>query len=254
MAGAVRVTVTLRAPGFRLDLDALRDAVTPRTRMILLNSPHNPTGTVLTSEELSAIARLAVEHDLLAVTDEVYEHLVYDGAQHVPLAAFPGMRERTVSVSSAGKTFSFTGWKVGWVTGPARLVTSVRLAKQYLTFASSGPFQFAVADGLRLPDSYFHGVRENLEAKRDILSEGLARAGFRVQRPQGTYFVTVDITPLGESDGVEFCRALPHRCGVVGIPNAVFHDDKEAGRSQVRFAFCKERAVLGEAVKRLSRL
>ncbi|GAA2406896.1 pyridoxal phosphate-dependent aminotransferase [Streptomyces glaucosporus] len=253
MAGAVRVPLTLRAPRFRPDLDALRDAITPRTRLLLLNSPHNPTGTVLTREELTAIAGLAVEHDLLVVTDEVYEHLVFDG-EHVPLISLPGMRDRTVSISSAGKTFSFTGWKVGWVTASPPLVTAVRTAKQYLTYVSAGPFQYAVAEALRLPDAYFTAFREDLRAKRDVLADGLADAGLEVFRPQGTYFVTTDIAPLGEKDGLAFCRSLPERCGVVAVPNAVFYDDPDAGRAQVRFAFCKREETLREAVSRLRRL
>jgi N-succinyldiaminopimelate aminotransferase len=253
MAGAIRVPLTLRAPSFRPDLDALRAAVTPRTRLLLLNSPHNPTGMVLTRDELAAIAELAVERDLLVVTDEVYEHLVYDDAEHIPLVSFPGMRDRTVSISSGGKTFSFTGWKVGWVTAPAHLVTAVRTAKQFLTYVSSGPFQYAMAEALRLPDSYFTGLRDDLRRKRDILSAGLTEAGFQVFRPAGTYFITTDVTLLGEKDGLAFCRSLPERCGVVAIPNAVFYDDPDAGRSQVRFAFCKQDKVLQEAAARLQR-
>ncbi|MFE6868930.1 pyridoxal phosphate-dependent aminotransferase [Kitasatospora sp. NPDC057692] len=253
MAGAVRVPLTLRAPAFRPDLDELRALVTPRTRLLLLNSPHNPTGLVLTPDELTAIAELAVEHDLLVVTDEVYEHLVFTGAHH-PLAALPGMRERTVSISSAGKTFSFTGWKVGWVTGTPELVAAVRTAKQYLTYVSAGPFQYAVAEALRLPDDYFDGLRADLLHKRDLLADGLSAAGFRVFLPEGTYFITTDITPLGEKDGIAFCRTLPARCGVVAIPNAVFYDDVDAGRPLVRFTFCKQTSVLEEAVERLSRL
>ncbi|MFG3051225.1 pyridoxal phosphate-dependent aminotransferase [Kitasatospora sp. NPDC048239] len=253
MAGAVRVPLTLRAPDFRPDLDRLRALVTPRTRLLLLNTPHNPTGTVLTADELAAIAALAVEHDLLVIVDEVYEHLVFSGAHH-PIAALPGMRERTVSISSAGKTFSFTGWKVGWVTASAPLVSAVRTAKQYLTYVSAGPFQYAVAEALRLPDPYFDSLRADLLRKRDLLADGLDAAGFRVFRPAGTYFITTDITPLGEKDGIEFCRTLPGRCGVVAIPNAVFYDDSEAGRPLVRFAFCKRVAVLEEAVARLGRL
>nr|WP_189889314.1 pyridoxal phosphate-dependent aminotransferase [Streptomyces xantholiticus] len=255
MAGGVRVPVTLRPheQGFRLDLDELRDAVTERTRLLLINTPHNPTGTVLTRDELSAIAALAVERDLLVVTDEVYEHLAFD-REHVPLASFPGMRGRTVTISSAGKTFSFTGWKVGWVTAAAELVTAVRSAKQFLTYVSAGPFQYAVAEALRMPDTYFEGLREDLRAKRDLLSEGLAAAGFAVHRPAGTYFVTTDVRPLGESDGFAFCRALPERCGVVAIPNAVFYDHREEGAPFVRFAFCKRVDVLQEAVARLKSL
>nr|WSX50696.1 pyridoxal phosphate-dependent aminotransferase [Streptomyces sp. NBC_00974] len=253
MAGAVRVPLTLRAPDFRLDVDALRAAVTPRTRLLLLNTPHNPTGTVLTPAELAAIAELAVSRDLLVITDEVYEHLVFEGS-HTPLAGLPGMRERTVTISSAGKTFSFTGWKVGWVTGTQELVTAVRTVKQYLTYVSAGPFQYAIAEALRLPDAYFDGFRADLRRKRNLLGDGLRAAGFEVYRPQGTYFITADITPFGEKDAYAFCRALPERCGVVAIPNSVFYDDPEAGRSQVRFAFCKKDDVLAEAAGRLRRL
>jgi N-succinyldiaminopimelate aminotransferase len=253
MAGAVRVPLTLRAPDFRPDLDALRDAITPRTRLLLLNSPHNPTGMVLTRDEVTAICALAVERDLLVVTDEVYEHLVFDG-EHIPLVSLPGMRERTVSISSAGKTFSFTGWKVGWVTASAPLVAAVRTAKQFLTYVASGPFQYAIAEALRLPDDYFTTFRDDLRSKRDLLAEGLATAGFEVYRPQGTYFITTDIAGLGEKDALAFCRALPARCGVVAVPNSVFYDDPDAGRTQVRFAFCKREDVLREAADRLRRL
>jgi N-succinyldiaminopimelate aminotransferase len=254
MAGATRVPLTLRAPSFRPDLDELRALITPRTRLLLLNSPHNPTGMVLNPDELAAIARLAVEHDLLVVTDEVYEHLVFAPAAHRPLASLPGMRERTVSISSAGKTFSFTGWKVGWVTATPELVAAVRTAKQYLTYVSAGPFQYAVADALRLPDSYFATLRSDLQRKRDLLAGGLRAAGFEVYEPQGTYFITTDIAPFGEKDAYAFCRELPARCGVVAIPNSVFYDDKEAGRSQVRFTFCKQDSVLEEAASRLAAL
>ncbi|MGW4694782.1 pyridoxal phosphate-dependent aminotransferase [Kitasatospora cineracea] len=253
MAGATRVPLTLRAPSFRPDLDELRSLITPRTRLLLLNTPHNPTGTVLTPEEVAVIAELAVEHDLLVITDEVYEHLVFAGTHH-PLAALPGMRERTVAISSAGKTFSFTGWKVGWVTATPELVAAVRTAKQYLTFVSAGPFQYAVAEALRLPDTYFADFRADLHRKRDLLSAGLTAAGFRVFEPQGTYFITTDITPLGERDGLDFCRSLPERCGVVAIPNVVFYDNTDAGRSHVRFTFCKQDAVLERAIERLAGL
>ncbi|MFG2460876.1 pyridoxal phosphate-dependent aminotransferase [Streptomyces sp. NPDC048523] len=253
MAGGTRVPVTLRPHdgSFRLDLDELRAAVTDRTRLLLINTPHNPTGTVLTREELTAIAELAVERDLLVVTDEVYEHLVFDDAEHIPLATFPGMRERTVSIGSAGKTFSFTGWKVGWITAAPGLVSAVRSAKQFLTYVSSGPFQYAVAEALALPDSYFTAFREDMLAKRDLLAAGLADAGFKVFKPAGTYFVTTDIRPLGESDGFAFCRALPERAGVVAIPNAVFYDHREEGAPFVRFAFCKRTEVLTDAAERL---
>jgi len=261
MAGGTRVPVTLRPheDSFRLDLDELRAAVTDRTRLLLINTPHNPTGTVLTRAELTAIAELAVERDLLVVTDEVYEHLVFDAAEHLPLATFPGMRDRTVTIGSAGKTFSFTGWKVGWVTAAPGLVSAVRSAKQFLTYVSSGPFQYAVAEALALPDSYFTAFREDMLAKRDLLAAGLADAGFKVFQPAGTYFITTDIRPLGtvlseEGDGFAFCRALPERAGVVAIPNAVFYDHREAGAPFVRFAFCKRTEVLEEATKRLKAL
>ncbi|MEU8596756.1 pyridoxal phosphate-dependent aminotransferase [Streptomyces globisporus] len=253
MAGAKRVPLTLRAPGFRPDLDELRTLITPRTRLLLLNTPHNPTGTVLTPDELAGIAALAVEHDLLVVTDEVYEHLVFTGAHH-PIAALPGMRERTVSISSSGKTFSYTGWKIGWVTGDAPLVAAVRSAKQYLTFVSGGPFQYAIAEALALPDTFFTGFRADMHRKRDLLAKGLRAAGFRVYEPEGTYFITTDISPFGDEDAYAFCRALPERCGVAAVPVSVFYDAPEAGRSQVRFTFCKRDDVLEEAVERLARL
>ena len=251
MAGGTRVPVTLRPPAFRPDLAALAAAVTPRTRAILLNSPHNPTGAVFTREELTAIARIAVEHDLLVVTDEVYEHLVYTG-EHVPLATLPGMPERTVSISSGGKTFSFTGWKIGWVTGQPELVAAVRAAKQFLTYVNGGPFQYAIAEALGQPDAYFTALRDDLRMKRDLLSGGLAELGFEVYPTDGTYFVTTDIAPLGETDGIEFCAGLPERAGVVAIPSVVFYDDKEAGRTQVRFTFCKRPEVLKEGLARLA--
>jgi len=251
LAGGIRVPVTLRPPDFRPDLDALRAAITPHTRLILLNSPHNPTGSVFTRAELGAIAELACERDLLVISDEVYEHMVFAG-EHVPIGSLPGMAGRTVSISSAGKTFSFTGWKIGWITASAELVTAVRTVKQFLTYVSGGPFQYAIAEGLRMDDAYFAGISEDLRGKRDLLCAGLAEAGFGVYPPEGTYFVTTDIRPLGESDGIEFCRDLPRRAGVVAIPSAVFYDDAEAGRTQVRFAFCKKPEVLREALARLA--
>jgi N-succinyldiaminopimelate aminotransferase len=250
MAGARRVPVTLRAPDFRPDLDAMRAAVTDRTRLILLNTPHNPTGMVATQAELTEISRLAIERDLLVVTDEVYEHIVFDG-EHIPIATLPGMRDRTVTISSAGKTFSFTGWKIGWVTGTPELVTAVRTAKQFLTFVSGGPFQYAIATGLALPDSFYAGLSAGLKRKRDLLGAGLRQAGFEVFAPQGTYFITTDIAGLSDADGLDFCRRLPYACGVVAVPNSVFYDDKQAGRSQVRFAFCKRDELLAKAASRL---
>jgi len=254
LAGAVTRPVTLRPPSYRLDVDALRASVTPRTRMILLNTPHNPTGAVLELDELRAVAELAIEHDLIVVSDEVYEHLVYDGARHLSIASLPGMWERTLVISSGGKTFNTTGWKVGWVCGPASLVAAARAAKQFLTYVSSGPFQPAIAVGLRLPDGYFVELAADLQRKRDRLSRGLEAAGFETFTPRGTYFVTVDIRGLrSDGDGYAFCRELPDRCGVVGIPNVVFYDraHEAEGRHLVRFAFCKRDEVIDEAVERL---
>jgi N-succinyldiaminopimelate aminotransferase len=253
MAGGVRVPVTLRPPGFRPDIGELARAVTNRTRLILVNTPHNPTGSVFTRDELAAIAGLAVEKDLLVLTDEVYEHIAFD-REHVPLAGFPGMRERTVTVSSAGKTFSFTGWKIGWVKAAPELVTAVKTAKQFLTYVSGGPFQHAIAQALALPDEYYAALRDDLRAKRDLFAAGLAAIGFEVYPPQGTYFITADIAPLGEPDGIEFCRTLPERAGVVAIPAAVFYDHAAAARTLVRFAFCKRPEVLTEALARLKNL
>ncbi|MEO9237032.1 MAG: pyridoxal phosphate-dependent aminotransferase, partial [Jatrophihabitantaceae bacterium] len=249
LGGAVRRVVTLEPDGGRWGFDAaeLRAAITPRTRVILLNSPHNPTGTVFTRAELTQVAELAIEHDLIVVTDEVYEHLVFDG-EHVPLASLPGMRERTVTISSAGKTFSVTGWKVGWVCAPARLLTAVRSVKQFLTYVGSGPFQFAIAEGLGYPDEYFRELAGQLRAGRDLLVDGLAAQGYSVYRPQATYFATVD---LG-SNAEQWCRTLPERAGVVAIPSRVFYDsdiDRYA-----RFAFCKRPDVLAEAISRIARL
>jgi N-succinyldiaminopimelate aminotransferase len=255
MAGAHATFVRLDPPAYRLDAAALRAAVTPRTRLLLVNSPHNPTGTVLGRDELAAVAAVAVDHDLLVVTDEVYEHLTYDGVPHVPLATLPGMRDRTVTVSSGGKTFSTTGWKVGWICAPAPLVTAVTTAKQFLTYVNAGPFQPAIAAGLDLPDAYFAGLAAGLAAQRDLLCAGLEGAGFAVFRPQGTYFVTVDIRPLRpDGDGMAFCRELPERCGVVAIPNQVFYADPAAGRHLVRFSFAKRPEVLEDAVARLGKL
>jgi N-succinyldiaminopimelate aminotransferase len=255
MAGAHPTFVRLDPPAYRLDAAALRAAVTPRTRLLLVNSPHNPTGAVLGRDELAAVAAVAVDHDLLVVTDEVYEHLTYDGVPHVPLATLPGMRDRTVTVSSGGKTFSTTGWKVGWICAPAPLVTAVTTAKQFLTYVNAGPFQPAIAAGLDLPDAYFTGLAAGLAAQRDLLCAGLEGAGFTVFRPQGTYFVTVDIRPLRpDGDGMAFCRELPERCGVVAVPNQVFYADRTAGRHLVRFSFAKRPEVLEDAVARLGKL
>jgi N-succinyldiaminopimelate aminotransferase len=262
MAGGVARPVPLRPPGdgagpWTFDPDELRAAITPRAKLLLLNSPHNPTGKVFSSAELAGLAALAIEHELLVLTDEVYEHLVFSGARHQSLATLPGMRERTLAVSSAGKTFNVTGWKVGWICGPAPLVSAVRTAKQFLTYVNAGPLQPAIAAGLRLPDAYFADVARDLEYRRDVLVQGLTDAGLPVITPQATYFVTVDVRSVQpDGDGLAFCRALPQRAGVVGIPTVVFYDPAHAhlGRHLVRFAFCKGDEVLGEAVERLRRL
>jgi N-succinyldiaminopimelate aminotransferase len=262
LAGATARPVTLRpdpsgAEVYAFTPDELRAAITPKTRLILLNSPHNPTGKVFNHQALSLIADLAVANDLLVVTDEVYEHLVFDDVAHVPLATLPDMRDRTVVISSGGKTFNTTGWKIGWVCAPRELVAAVRTAKQFLTYVNGGPFQPAIAAGLRLGDDYFAGVAADLQMKRDALMSGLRDAGFEVFRPDGTYFITVDIRAVQpDGDGYAFCRNLPHRCGVVAIPNVVFYDAAhlDEGRHLVRFAFCKRTEVIAEAAARLKGL
>jgi N-succinyldiaminopimelate aminotransferase len=253
LAGGRRVGVPMAGTDLRPDLAALAAAVTPRTRMILLNSPHNPTGVVFTADELAEIARIAIANDVLVLSDEAYEHLWFDGHPHVPISTLPGMFERTITVGSGGKTFSFTGWKVGWASGPAELIGAVRVVRQHLSYVSGGPFQHAMAFGLTLPDAYFEEFRADLAAKRDRLSAGLADLGMRVLRAQGTYFVTTDVRPLGWVDGLEFCRALPERAGVVAIPHQAFCDDPAIGAPYVRWAFCKQPAVIDEALARLER-
>lgn len=255
MAGATARPVTLRPPDYGFDPDELRAVITDRTRVLLVNSPHNPTGVVLDDEQLRTLADLAIEHDLIVVSDEVYEHLTYDGVAHRSIATLPGMRERTLVISSGGKTFNTTGWKVGWICAPAPLVAAARSAKQFLTYVSSAPFQPAIAAGLRLPDEYFTSLASDLQTKRNHLMSGLRDAGFEVFEPQGTYFVTVDIRPVDpEGDGYAFCRSLPDRCGVVAVPNVVFYDraHQHEGRHLVRFAFCKRQSSIDEAVARLS--
>ncbi|WP_426566490.1 pyridoxal phosphate-dependent aminotransferase [Angustibacter sp. McL0619] len=258
LAGGVRRTVVLRAPDFAVDEAQLRAAFSERTRVVLMNSPHNPTGKVFTTQELSLVAELAREHGAVVVSDEVYEHLLFSdgptGGRHVPVATLPGMAERTLTISSAGKTFSVTGWKVGWVHSPRELVDAVRAVKQFLTFVASGPFQPAVAHGLGLPDEVYAGLATTLQTGRDLLCAGLADAGFTPLVPAGTYFVVVDGRDLGYDDGLALCRDLPELAGVVGVPVGVFHDDPEAGRSLVRFAFCKRPEMLQEAAVRLAKL
>jgi N-succinyldiaminopimelate aminotransferase len=262
LAGATARHVTLRhdpasTEVYGFEPHELRAAITPKTKLILLNSPHNPTGKVFKLPALSIIADLAVANDLLVVTDEVYEHLIFDGIGHTSIASLPGMRERTVVISSGGKTFNTTGWKIGWVCAPRELVTAVRTAKQFLTYVNGGPFQPAIAAGLRLGDDYFAGIAADLQVKRDALMTGLDDAGFKVFRPDGTYFVTVDIRPVQpDGDGFGFCRNLPYRCGIVAIPNVVFYDAAhvDEGRHLVRFAFCKRTEVIAEAAARLKGL
>jgi len=247
MAGAVRRPVTLRPPGWPVDPDALAAAIGPRARVLLLNTPHNPTGKVFARAELQLVAAACVEHDLIAVTDEVYEHIVFDG-EHVPLATLPGMAERTLTISSLGKTFSVTGWKTGWACGPPELVAATRTAKQFLTFAGGTPFQHAGALALGLGDEVYAALATDLRAKRDRLCAGLEAAGLDVLRPAGTYFANVD----AGRDGAAFCRELVERAGVVAIPTSVFYDDAQAGANLVRFAFCKREAVIDEAARRLA--
>jgi N-succinyldiaminopimelate aminotransferase len=262
MAGGVARPVPLHPPAdgagpWTFDPADVRTAITPRTKLLLLNSPHNPTGKVFPRDELTLLAELATANDLLVLTDEVYEHLVFDGAEHLSMATLPGMRERTLVVSSAGKTFNVTGWKIGWICGPAPLVAAVRTAKQFLTYVNGGPFQPAVAAGLALPDEYFAGAARDLQYRRDVLVRGLAGAGLPVISPEATYFATVDVRPVQpDGDGLAFCRALPERAGVVAVPTGVFYAPEHAhlGRHLVRFAFCKSDEVLGEAVERLGRL
>ncbi|MGC5363866.1 pyridoxal phosphate-dependent aminotransferase [Streptomyces sp. DT24] len=254
LAGGVRRTVLLQRDGdrFVFDPDELRGAVTSRTRVILLNSPHNPTGKVFGLRELEQIAEVCREHDLIAVTDEVYEYLTYDGVRHITLASLPGMRERTLAISSAGKTFNVTGWKVGWACGPARLVDALVSVKQYLTFAGGGPFQAAVAEGLRNPRPWVDTLRDDLQGRRDTLLTGLAAAGIRTWTPEGTYFLQADAASFGHHDGEELCHVLAERAGVVLLPSTAFFDDKEAGRPLLRLAFCKRRQTLDTAVERLT--
>ncbi|MDT0451440.1 aminotransferase class I/II-fold pyridoxal phosphate-dependent enzyme [Streptomyces hesseae] len=238
-------------PGFVLDLDALRAAVTGRTRVLMLNTPHNPTGKVFTAAELAAIAELCRERDLTVVTDEVYEHLVYDDVPHRTIAALPGMRERTLTISSAGKTFNVTGWKVGWVCGPARLVSAVAAAKQFLTYASGTPYQEALARALGGVEEWAGELRRTLRRNRDLLSEGLTRAGLRPYRAEAGYFLQADIRAWGHADGVRFCRELPLRAGVVAIPTSAFQLAPDAPSHLVRFSFCRREKSVVEAVEKL---
>jgi N-succinyldiaminopimelate aminotransferase len=263
MAGAHRVVAPLvpDGRGFALDIDALRRAVTPRTRALMLNSPHNPTGTVLGEAELRAIAEIAVDADLLVITDEVYEHLVYSTPgkhRHIPLAGFAGMAERTITISSAAKMFNCTGWKIGWACGPAELLHGVRAAKQYLSYVGGAPFQPAVAHALDTEDAWVADLRMSLQHRRDRLVSGLTEIGFGVHDSAGTYFVCADPRPLGYDDGTAFCAALPEHVGVAAIPLTAFCDpaaeDWNRWNHLVRFTFCKREDTLDEAIRRLRRL
>ncbi len=255
LARATHVTVPLRGAEFQPDHDELRAAVTDRTRLILVNDPHNPTGSILSRETLELIVELAHKHDAIIVTDEVYEHLTF-GVPHTPIASLPGARDRTVSISSGGKTFSTTGWKIGWITAPNELLQAILAVKQYLTFVNGAPFQPATAVGLGLPDTYFAGVAATLEAKCALLSAGLTSAGFTVSKPQGGYFVIADAAPLGYPDADEACRKLPELAGVVGVPVTAFvrPEHRADYASLIRFAFCKKTEVLERASAQLAQL
>jgi N-succinyldiaminopimelate aminotransferase len=253
MAGATRRVVTLKGPTWTFSREDLRAAITPRTRALVLNSPHNPSGKIFTPDELADIASACVEHDLIAITDEVYEHLVFQGS-HQPLATFPGMSERTVQISSGAKTFSFTGWKVGWACASAPLIAALRTTKQFLTYVNAAPFQHAIAAGLNAGARLTDAVAPALLPQRDLLSAGLTSLGFCVLPSSGTFFLTTDLTPLGESDGARFCWSLPERCGVAAIPTSVFYDDPKHISPVIRWTFCKRLAVLHEALERLAKL
>lgn len=244
------VPVTLPGPDYDLDVDALSRAITKRTKILLINTPHNPTGAVLSRTESEAIALLAVEHDLIVISDEVYEHMAFD-RQHIPLASLPGMRERTLTISSAGKLFSLTGWKIGWVSGPADLVAAVRTVKQFLTFTSGGPFQYAIAEALDHGDAWLNELRDTLMSSRDGFCDGLRAIGIEVHQPKGTYFATIDVLSLGYESADEFCQELPSRAGVVAIPSHVFYENPSRGATYARFAFCKKPEILDLALARL---
>lgn len=238
----------------RPDIDRLAAAITPRTRVLLMNTPHNPTGVVFTPQEMQAIADIAIANNLIVISDEAYEHLWFPGHQHVPFATLEGMPERTITIGSGGKSFSFTGWKVGWATGPTNLISAVRAVRQHLSYVSGGPFQIAMVTALGLPDSYFNEFRDQLRRQRDQLGAGLAELGLRVLPTEGTYFLSTDISSLDHTDGMEFCLELPKTYGVAAIPFQVFTEGGTGFKTYVRWAFCKKPAVLEEAVSRLSGL
>ncbi len=254
--GATPVYLPLQPPDWTLDPDALRAAFTPKTRAILLNTPHNPTGRVFTREELALIAELCIEHDVTVISDEVYEHLVFDGAQHIPIASLPGMMERTLTVSSLGKSFSVTGWKIGWVYGHPDLLEGAVRAHQFVTFSANHPAQVAAVTALNLPDSYYAGLQAMYTSKRDLLMRGLQAAGLKARQPEGTYFVMADFADVFDGDDLEFARYLTTEIGVACIPPTFFYSNSHAhlASTQARFAFCKSDALLQQAAERLSRL
>ena len=257
LSGAQMVPITLRPQDsgrYEFDADELRKSITPKTRMILVNSPHNPTGSVFTLEELQIIAAVAIDNDLIVISDEVYEHLIFDNKKHIPIATLPGMFERTITISSGGKSFNTTGWKIGWACAPAPLIAATRMAKQLFTFAGGSPFQPAIAAGLRLPDQYFQALASDLQHKRDVLMNALDACGLQPITPEGTYFITADVRGRRpDGDGVAFCRELPLLAGIVAIPAAVLYDPRHEseGRHLVRFAFCKELTTISRASDQL---
>ncbi|HEX2404194.1 MAG TPA: aminotransferase class I/II-fold pyridoxal phosphate-dependent enzyme, partial [Acidimicrobiia bacterium] len=253
LGGGVPSFVTLRPPAFELTAAALEAAVTPNTRMIVVNTPHNPSGRVYSRGELEAVADLCRRHDLVAICDEVYEHMVYEG-EHLSLATLPGMWDRTVTLSSLGKTFSLTGWKIGWAVAPEHLTAGVRAAHQFLTFATATPLQHAAAQALAAPPSYYDELTRSYRNKRDLLAEGLDNVGFEVFVPEGTYFMLADHRRFGEEDDVAFVNRLIDEAGVAAIPPSAFYHNKKDGSDLVRFAFCKDEDTLREAVERMSKL
>ena len=253
MARGKLVAITMEAPDYKLDIDALRKAITPRTKVIVVNTPHNPSGAVTSREELQALADVAIEHNLVVISDEVYEHMAFD-SEHVAIATLPGMRERTLTISSAGKLFSYTGWKIGWITGPKALVDAAKSVKQFLTFAVGGPFQYAIAEALEKGDSWLAELRTSLMHSRDHFTSGLKSLGFEVHQPKGTYFATVDVRSKGFATADEFCQTIPKKIGLVAIPSHVFYEHPERGASYARLAFCKKDAVLDAALERLPQL
>lgn len=253
MARGKLVALTMEAPDYRLDIDALRKAITPRTKVIVVNTPHNPSGAVTSLEELQGIADIAIEHNLVVISDEVYEHMAYDG-EHISISTLAGMRERTLTISSAGKLFSYTGWKIGWITGPKQLVDAARTVKQFLTYVVGGPFQYALAEALDNGDQWLAELRTSLMHSRDHFTSGLKSLGFEVHQPKGTYFATVDVRSKGFATADEFCQSIPKTIGVVAIPSHVFYEHPERGAAYARFAFCKKNAVLDAALERLAQL